>query len=230
MSKRKEIFKLVYDFKVNKKFWDKLHITGAEHDTERSKPLPYLKKTIEIAKVLGLKNVVEIGSTRLAFAKPCLEYLNTETPNEYLSPPCCNDGHSTIIWSLNGFDTHSVDIDINCLKRIESSFGNIKLEIPANLHLHIPKDGIEFINEFNSNIDILFLDGWDVGTGGYREKHLEAYYAAKPKLSDTHLILIDDTDFRISDGGKDGLLTPVLMDEGYFMLFNGRQTLFINNI
>ena len=74
---------------------------------------------------------------------------------------------------------------------------------------------------------MLFLDGWDKGTPNYAEKHLEAYFAAKDKLSEINLILIDDTDYITTDGGKDMLLSPILLDEGYIPLFNGRQTLFL---
>ena len=229
MNIKQQIFKEVYDFKIDKKFWDFTNLTGPQHDTERSKPTPYLKKTISIAKLLGLNTVVEIGSTRIAAANKCLVYYD-DCSNAFVSPPCCNDGHSTIFWALEGFNTHTVDIDEHCIRALNYSFGNIKQEMPDNLHLHIPKDGIEFLEEFDGTIDVLFLDGWDVGRHKYREKHLEAYLTAKNKLADTHLILIDDTDFRIQDGGKDALLTPKLIEDGYFMLFNGRQTLFINKI
>lgn len=226
---RKKIFKSIYDFKINKKFWDYTGLTGAQHDTERSKPGPYLKKTAEIARILDLKNVVEIGSTRLSFSQKCLDYYNGDM-DEYLSPPCCADGHGSIIWSLEGFKVDTVDINEQCIKQLQWSFGNIKREIPDNFNYHIPMDGIEFLKNYKDKIDILFLDGWDIGRSEYREKHLEAYQVVKDKLSDTHLILIDDTDFKLSDGGKDALLTPILIDAGYFMLFNGRQTLFINKI
>lgn len=226
---RKQIFKAVYDFKVNKKFWDTTSLTGLQHDTERSKPGPYLKKTAEIGRILDLKNVVEIGSTRLDFSKKCLEYYEGDM-NEYVSPPCCNDGHGSIVWSLEGYQVDTVDINEHCIKQLEWSFRNIGRTKPDNFNYHIPMDGIEYLKNYEGTIDILFLDGWDVGTGGYRQKHLEAYDVVKDKLSEVHLILIDDTDFRIEDGGKDALLTPKLIEDGYFMLFNGRQTLFINKI
>ena len=95
------------------------------------------------------------------------------------------------------------------------------------MNIVIPKDGIEFLKEFSGKIDVLFLDGWDKGTPMYAEKHLEAYFVAKDKLSETNLILIDDTDYKTNDGGKDALLSPLLLEEGYIPLFNGRQTLFL---
>ena len=83
---------------------------------------------------------------------------------------------------------------------------------------------------FDKKIDILYLDGWDKGTPNFAENHLEAYKAAKDKLSNVHLILIDDTDFNTADGGKDRLLSPYLIENGYSLLFNGRQTLFLYRI
>jgi hypothetical protein len=50
------------------------------------------------------------------------------------------------------------------------------------------------------------------------------------KLSDTHLILIDDTDFTIEDTGKDAFLSPRLLELGYHLLFDGRQKLYINKL
>ncbi len=75
----------------------------------------------------------------------------------------------------------------------------------------------------------MFLDGWDVGTTDFAEKHLEAYMAAKDKLADIHLISIDDTDFDTDMGGKDRLLTPYLLENGYIKVLWGRQTVFVKN-
>ena len=156
----------------------------------------------------------------------CIDYYNEEN-NAYLSPPCCCDGHGGFFWTEAGFEVYTIDIDTNCLNGINWSYSNLNRTLPNNLNINIPKDGIEFLNEFNKKIDVLFLDGWDKGTPQYAEKHLEAYLAAKDKLSDTHLILIDDTDYLTSDGGKDNLLSPFLLEHDYIPLFNGRQTLFL---
>jgi len=222
----KQIQQALYQFKVDRKYWDKDNLTGPDNDFLRGKPALYLQKAIEIAKILNLKTVVEIGSTRLATAQKCLDFWNA--PHEFTSPPCCNDGHGGIFWTRAGFDVHTVDIDSNHIKQLHWSFENVREPMPSNLHIHIPKDGVEFLTEFSGVIDVLFLDGWDVGSHQYKEKHLEAFKAAQNKLADIHLILIDDTDYRISEGGKDAHLSPFLIELGYTMLFNGRQTLFIN--
>ena len=224
----KDIYKLIHDFKVDKKFWTYDNLTGHDYDNVRSKPAPYIKKAIEIAKLLNLKTVIEIGSTRFALTQKCIDYFN-EKNNAYLSPPCCCDGHGGFFWVDAGFEVHTVDIDENCINGVKWSFGNIQREVPDNLHIHIPMDGIQFIKDFDKKIDVLFLDGWDKGTYQYAEKHLECYEIAVDKLSPTHLILIDDTDYITEDGGKDKLLSPRLLDDGYIPLFNGRQTLFLKH-
>ena len=71
---------------------------------------------------------------------------------------------------------------------------------------------------------MLYLDAWDIESDiDYAENHLLAYLKAKPKLSKTHIIDIDDTD--IGGGGKGRLLIPVLKAEGYQILVQGRQTI-----
>lgn len=224
MIKLADVFKSVNEFKIDKNFWHKLTLSPEDYE-RRSKAGPYIKKTIEVAKLLNLKTFVEIGSMRFAVTQKCLDYFETSTPFE--SPPCCGDGHACFFWAENGFDTYTVDIDTNCLKQLQWSYGHFNRSIPNNLHPFIPMDGIEFINNFHKKIDILYLDGWDVGTEDYAKKHLDAFIAAESKLSDIHLVCIDDTDFVCESGGKDKLLTPYLLDNKYIPLFNGRQTLFL---
>ena len=228
----KSINQLIYDFKIDKKYWHRDSLSGEEYDNERSKPAPYLRTTMEIAKLLKMKTVVEIGSTRFAVTQKCVDYFYEEPTKQdaYKSPPCCCDGHATYFWAKEGFETYTVDIDINCMNGVLWSYSNLKENKPENLHPNIPSDGISFLENFQKNIDVLYLDGWDKGTPEYAENHLKAYMAAKDKLSGIHLILIDDTDFVTSEGGKDHLLSPYLIESGYDMLFNGRQTLFINRI
>ena len=221
-----EVFKISHGFKVDKKYWNKDYLTGDECTFERSKPAHYIKKAIEIFKKLDFKTIVEIGSTRHGSTKKCIDYYDN-LPSVYTAPACCCDGHSTVFWTLNGFETYTVDIDEGCKKHLEWSFHDIGTAIPSNLHVHIPQDGIEFLKNFTSKIDVLFLDGWDKGSSMYAEKHLEAWEAAKDKLSDINCVLIDDTDFTTEDGGKDALLTPVLIENGYIPLFNGRQSLYL---
>ena len=74
----KEIYKIIHNFKVDKKFWTYDNLTGEDYDFKRSKAAPYLKKAIEIANQLQLKTVIEIGSTRLSVTQKCIDYFNEE--------------------------------------------------------------------------------------------------------------------------------------------------------
>lgn len=231
MNTFQKLNKLLLDFKIDKKYWPYDSLTGEDYDIRRSKPAPFIKKTIEIAKLLNLQTVVEIGSTRLSSSQKCIDYFDSKPIDPYVSPPCCCDGHATFFWTRAGFTVHTVDIDTNCLNGVNWCYSNIgESSTPPNLNIHIPMDGITFLKNFPSTIDVLYLDGWDKGTPNFAENHLEAYLAAKDKLSNIHLILIDDTDFVTQDGGKDKLLSPFLVNEGYTLLFNGRQTLFLHRI
>lgn len=225
----RDLYKIIHNFKIDKKFWTYDNLSGEDYDKRRSKPAPYIKTTIKIAQLLGLKTVVEIGSTRYAVTEKCLEYYNKDK-EAFLSPSCCCDGHGGFFFTESGFEVYTVDIDTNCILQNQWSYLNLGKAFPSNLHIKIPQDGIEFLRAFNYNIDILFLDGWDKGTPLYSEKHLEAFKAAENKLSNIHLILIDDTDYITDNGGKDALLSPYLLENNYIPLFNGRQTLFINRI
>lgn len=225
-----KINNIIYNFKTDKKFWYTDSLSGEDYDIRRSKPASYIKTTISIAKLLNMKTVVEIGSTRFAVSEKCVNYFDSSPTDAYISPPCCCDGHATYFWARAGFETHTVDISEHCINGINWSYGNLNEAIPSNLHLHIPEDGINFLENTDLNIDILYLDGWDKGTPDYAENHLRAYFAAQDKLSTIHLILVDDTDFITPNGGKDKLLSPYLIDHNYRILFNGRQTLFMNSI
>jgi hypothetical protein len=227
-NKINEINKILLDFKIDKKYWKYDNLTGSDYDNFRSKPAPFIKKTIEIANILNLKTVVEIGSTRLSSSQKCIDYFDSNSIDAYKSPPCCCDGHATYFWTRAGFDVYTVDIDSNCINGVNWSWENIGQNVPNNLHMFIPMDGLEFLEKFDKKIDLLYLDGWDKGTPNYAENHLLAYLKAKDKLSDTHLVLIDDTDFDTDSGGKDKLLSPYLISQNYSLLFNGRQTLFMN--
>lgn len=234
-----ESLKLCYEFQENTKFL-------TENDSNRKErlrckengivyrnfPAPWIKKTCEILKMVGGKTVVEIGSSRYQFSKKCLDYYeNCENLTPLDAPSCCEDGHSTYLFEMNGFDVHTVDIDSRCKLQIERTYEfHLKRPIPENLKIYT-EDGIEFLKNFEGKIDLLFLDGWDVGRLDYKENHLKAFEVAQDKLSEFHIISVDDTDLvGYVDGkprGKDGLLYGHLIDNGYVRIIWGRQTIFL---
>ena len=134
--------------------------------------------------------IVEIGSTRKALGAPCIEYyraccdirsacysdLGAEPSTSYARPDCCGEGHSTYFWAQAGFETYTVDIDESCRDCLARQYAGLGEELPANLHICVPRYGIEFLDGFDDEeIDFLYLDGWDVGTPGFAELHLEAF-------------------------------------------------------
>lgn len=226
---RKKIFLSCLDFKVNTLYWDHSRLEHFENSL-RNYPAPWIKKTLELLKIMNAKIIVEIGSTRLSLVPKCIDYFNNSYNLKSADAPhCCQDGHSTHFWTTSNLEVHTVDIDPNCKINVENQYiHHLKIPVPENLNFHIPEDGISFLENFNKKIDLLFLDGWDVGTNNYAENHLEAYEAAKDKLAPIHLISIDDTDFIPPASGKDELLSPYLIEKGYIKILSGRQTVFLN--
>jgi hypothetical protein len=180
---------------------------------QRDKPKKYIDEAIKLFKVMEGKVIVEIGSMR----QYCLHSIGDD------SLPCCNDGHSSLLWADTGADFYTVDID-------PSSFGITKLSLKEFPNAKvINNDGIAFLSTFDKKIDLLFLDAWDVDSPECAENHVKAYYAAEHALADTHLILIDDTDVDSVDnglvkvplgtfGGKGRLLIPLLLEQKYKLI------------
>lgn len=176
----------------------------------RNLPRPYLELALELlGRAPPALVIVEIGSLRHALCHD----LHVDTLDE-----CCLYGHSTLRWAVSGHRVFSVDVDADAsalTRQACSGYANVDV---------VTMDGIDFLNAFPEKIDLLYLDAWDVVSGEpYAEKHLEAFEAARDKLNDRHLILIDDTD--IEDGGKGRLLVPRLLELGYDQIASGRQAL-----
>lgn len=230
MSELVKLLNACNDFKKTTYYWNHSPLTHEENSI-RNYPAPWIQKTIELLRIIGGKTIVEIGSTRMEFTMNCINYYDNSMVLESKdAPPCCQDGHSTYFWAREGFEVYTVDVDEHCKRILESSYKyHIKEEMPKNLHMRIPQDGIQFLKDFDKKIDLLYLDGWDVGTPNFAERHLEAFLAAQDKLSEKHLISIDDTDFNTDIGGKDKLLTPFLLENGYIKVLWGRQTVFFKN-
>lgn len=177
----------------------------------REKPKPYLDLSLDILKMLNGNTIVEIGSSRLPMNHSIEEVI----------PNCdgCNGGHSTYVFSNHSeFNVHSCDI--HKYKHLQE----LQKKCP-NLYLY-QEDGIEFLKKFEHKIDLLFLDGWDVGNSYYKEKSLEAFNTAQPKLSRKHLIVIDDTD--LDRFGKGELVINKCKLLSYDIIAQGRQTILMN--
>lgn len=184
--------------------------SGSRHLSGREFPRRYIERALQLlGRSPPVRTIVELGSLR----HPLTHALDMDVQAD-----CCLYGHSTVRWAASGHRVFSVDVDAaasDLTREICAAYSNVEV---------VTDDGIHFLSAFIGKIDLLYLDAWDVVAGtDFAEKHLEAFEAARPKLSDHHLILIDDTD--IADGGKGQLLLPRLAGLGYDRIMNGRQTL-----
>lgn len=189
---------------------------------KREYPKPYIERAIKMIKNKTYPFILEIGCCRQNFSHD----VDRET-----CFGCC-DGHSTYLFARTRSWVDSVDINpdhISVAKMVCSNYKNVTFH---NI------DAIEFAkNEIIRHYDLLFLDAWDVDMPECAEKHLEFYNVFKDKISDKCLILIDDTDLYYDQekkeyfpdpeclSGKGKLLIPRLIEDGYEIVFKGRQTL-----
>jgi hypothetical protein len=207
-----KIKELISKINNNIFIFDKVELNAHEQVVVRAKPKNYILLALELLKLTNNKIIVEIGGLRQHMTHSIEEF----------NPICCNDGHSTEFWCSNkDLKVYSIDINPNCVQFYDS------LKKKSNNLNYFIQDGIQFIKDFDKEIDLLFLDAWDVHYGSpYAEKHLEAYEVAKDKLSKHHIISIDDTD--IANGGKGQLLIPHLLNNNYKLIVSGRQTILTN--
>lgn len=156
----------------------------------------------------GGKRIVEIGSMR----QPMKHSID-------IVMDCCMDGHSSALLARAAKEFWTVDADpeatFACSRElIRLGFGDAMV---------VCGGGIQFLTFFQQPIDMLFLDGWDCDLPQCASEHLRAYSAAKYNLHDKSLILIDDTD--VDGGGKGRLVVPAAIEDGWKVVFDGRQTL-----
>ncbi len=188
---------------------------------EREYPKRYIDMTIDIlGSVAETPVIVETGC--------CRQHLFHDIDKE-VCPACC-DGHSTYLWARTGWRVITVDISgeyIKIAREICSGFDNVE---------YYTVDAIKFAKAMMPrHVDLLFLDAWDVELPESADKHLEFYKTIKPRLLNDPMVLIDDTDIyhdgkeffydEIGLSGKGRELIPVLIKEGYEIIFRGRQTL-----
>jgi hypothetical protein len=188
---------------------------------KRDRPYRFIMEAISLVKNNGGYRVLEIGSAR----QPLSHGIDDQ------SHLCCNDGHSTALFAASGLELDTVDINPN-VNRISQDIIN-RYSISSCTATCC--DGIDFIKKYDKRVDLLYLDAWDVDMPDSPEKHLEAYEYSKRILKDNCLILIDDTDIDLINGelfpaismpgGKGRQITKKAVEEGFKIIFTGRQTL-----
>ena len=101
------------------------------------------------------------------------------------------DGMSTLIFSdfanLQNGHLHTCDIDKNNISAAKKFCKyNIK-----NITFYID-NSVNFLKNFKSNIDVLYLDSLDGNLEGANEHQLNEIKAAENKIHDNSLVLLDD--------------------------------------
>ena len=120
---------------------------------------------------------------------------------------------------------HSVDIDQFNIDIAEYACQGLTLQSHTG-------DSVEYLKGFEGKIDLLYLDSFDMGDTAVRAKQasdhqLKEIETAWDKLSQTALILLDDTNF--IGMGKAGLSRAFLKHNGCVELYNYQQSLWLKN-
>jgi predicted O-methyltransferase YrrM len=138
-------------------------------------------------------------------------------------------GNSILTWAKKTRARRIITVDLDAkqiddVKKATSKYKNVE---------PIVGDGLKYLADFSETIDLLYLDFWvpdPEGTlpgTGRAEAYRAAFAAAKNKLAERALILIDDTDH--IHPWKHTLIVPDARKEGFVVLFVGRQTLLLRN-
>ena len=134
-------------------------------------------------------------------------------------------GNSVLVWAkkTNAEKIVCLDLDqneIDLVKKATEKYQNVDA---------IVQDGLEYVKDFDGEIDLLYLDFWtddpdgELPGSGRSHAYLQAYEVAKNKLSNRAMILIDDTDHVAP--WKHTEIIPAARKDGFIVLHTGRQTL-----
>lgn len=139
-------------------------------------------------------------------------------------------GMSTLIFGevCYRYDRHLWTVDHNP-KALE-----VSKEVTAKFKdaiTYVERDSIRFLSDFPKPIDLLYLDSLDCPEDPYKDPipaqmhQLNELKAAFDKLSKGAVILLDDNDF--ISGGKTRLAKEFLREQGWTVVLDYRQSLFI---
>jgi hypothetical protein len=134
-------------------------------------------------------------------------------------------GNSVLVWAKSTTAQKIIAIDLEQARLDEVRNATMQY---SNVEV-VLADGIQFLQNFSLKIDLLYLDFWvpdieeDLIGTGRSEAYKQAFLAAKYKMNDRSMILIDDTDHIAP--WKHTLIVPLARIEGYKVLYTGRQTL-----
>jgi hypothetical protein len=169
----------------------------------RSSPAASLRAAARLFDELGGETIVEIGSG-----------LHGDLA-----------GNSIITWVRRTAARRIVAVDADAARVDEvrrATAGDPRVE-------GLVADGVQFLEQFRETIDLLYLDYWlpefegAVPGVGRAEGYRDAYRAARDKMNEHALLLIDDTDH--VHPWKHTYIVPDARADGFRVVHEGRQTL-----
>jgi hypothetical protein len=88
----------------------------------------------------------------------------------------------------------------------------------------VQQDSLTLLRDFPGKIDVLYLDSLDTTEPGHADHCVKEFEAAKPHLHGRSIVAIDDTPWNVgSFVGKGARLVPMLLDQGWRILYAGYQ-------
>lgn len=175
---------------------------------------------------LGARAPSLLLATQLCLERNLLNIVETGTSR--IENNFGGDGLSTIIFGhlVKLYDGRVWTCDIlpdhiEICKKITSEYSD-------NI-TYVVSDSVEFLRLHGRLIDLLYLDSMDFAIGSDPnppQTHcVNEYLAAKDKLTDQSVIVIDDC--LLPHGGKGGKLIPILEAEGWKGVYKGYQTVWV---
>lgn len=134
------------------------------------------------------------------------------------------DGYSTLVFgeAAKWFNLHlwTVDINSGSLVAAQVVTEHLKSQITYTLG-----DSIDFLEKFEDNIDLLYLDSLDsdINALAAQEHQMKELEAAYGKLSKKAAVLLDDN----FDAGKTKRTNKTLKNIGWQQLLDGYQALWV---
>ncbi len=171
-------------------------------------------KILKLLKEREAKIIVETGTSRNGLK-------NTK-----------GDGGATIVfgkWAQqNGAKLHSVDISEASVKGSRKEIEKQGLTNIATVHLG---DSVEFLREFDTIIDFLYLDSYDYSKTDKsiqiksQQHHLQEFLAIEDRLHEDTIVLIDDCG--LPGGGKGKTVVEYMQKKDWKILINAYQVLLV---
>jgi len=179
----------------------------------RKRQITFLK-TLELLNQIGAKVIIETGTSRdgLRGAR--------------------SQGAATIVfgkWAQkNNAFMHSVDISKDSVDVAQHEVDTLGLNKNVQIHL---SDSIEFLKNFNQEVDFLYLDSYDYSEDPEvqlksQHHHLYEFKAIERMLHKNTIVLIDDCD--LPGGGKGKLAIEYMLANSWAVILKRYQVLLLH--